>query len=289
MGDFSNLAPPPRRVPTLTMIQLLFRGTQPKFMRLAWVFATFGVIVWWVGGAVANLPSIYMLFTRVGTTSAKIISDEPTGASEGPRHRVGQRPIYRAQYTYTVKGIHYKGIAYSYGEHADEDPAIRQAHADYVASDPRISRLQGYRRAQTSWFFALGSSLVVLAGLANLALGAGKGILAIGVLRSGVLAPGTGTRRKKIVLTTSRGEERFVFPEFAPMHLSVDSAGQLTPTRSLDLLLAFVGPVIFIAVNLIGAHCSPPLTSTIIKRGQAPIVQRHDQSGPTSSGRNNRP
>lgn len=294
-SGFPQLATPPRTVPYDTVLQLLFRGTQPRLARGGWALLSIGMAILFVVSFFADVPTVLFFLSPTRTVDAHITSQQRTNL------RSGGKTVHRTEYTYDLEGFEYYGIAYAFDDKdASWGSLFHSAKADYIVAHPSISRLRGYRRAPICPAFEFLLLVFPIAGVWLLAKQMASGLRAIGLLRTGSLVRGVrdgdqhvGVMRRhshypmyaeRYRFTAESGQDYFVcaaageqmgdgtwapvlydpsrpssaiVPVSGPMYLDINESGQLVPLRPSDSVIALIGPFVLIATCLIFADPFP--------------------------------
>jgi len=130
------LVPPPRPVPFLLRVQVLFGGV---FNFIGWIFFTFGMVFAVVFGSLADVTSWYHFRGPVATANGTLLEVKETSASENNVR------IYSYKYSFRAEGTDHEGVSYSTGRR--HEPG-EQVVVEYVEGNPALSRLRGMRRAE---------------------------------------------------------------------------------------------------------------------------------------------
>lgn len=175
-GRFT-LTGPPRSVPLLVRLRLLFGGFLNQF---GWIFFGFGMIFVWVFGFSTD-PTAWLDFRGdLEEVRGVITRCEDTNASEN------EREIYAHYYEFKTGGQEYDGVSYSVGKQSSPGDKVT---VQFPPGRPSRSRIKGMR---TSAFpiFVLFVVLFPLIGLCFLLSGFRKGRKAIRLLVNGEQASG---------------------------------------------------------------------------------------------------
>ncbi|HYG77366.1 MAG TPA: DUF3592 domain-containing protein [Planctomycetota bacterium] len=181
--NIDNLAPPPRRVPLPVRCHITFGG---MLNQMGWFFFAFGSILFWIFVINCEAMSWFSFRGPLKTCQGVVTSSEKSSASEGgSKHRKGT-PIWAIHYTFKEGKNTYQGCSYAVGRSHDAGAPVT---VEYAASDPRISRISGYRSRVFS--AAAGVTLLFpLVGLAFLVPGWLTGRKARRLLENGIVATG---------------------------------------------------------------------------------------------------
>ena len=104
-SSLRRLAAPPRPVPLLVRLRLLFGG---MVSQLGWFFLGFGTIFFWAFVCRAELTSWYRFRGALPTAEGRVTASSDTGASEGGSKSRRGTPIYKNEFTFAVDDQEYK-------------------------------------------------------------------------------------------------------------------------------------------------------------------------------------
>lgn len=111
--DILNIAGPPRPVPLLVRLRVLFGGFINQF---GWFFFGFGLIFVWAFTLKADLTSWYVFRGRLENAEGVITTSRKTNMSVGGSKHSDGMPVYGHSYRFVgPDGIEYKGISYQTG------------------------------------------------------------------------------------------------------------------------------------------------------------------------------
>jgi Protein of unknown function (DUF3592) len=179
----SCLAEPPRRVPLLVRLQLLFGGAINQF---GWVFFGFGMVFFWLFVCRADLTSWYRFRGRLETVQGRVTESSDTGASEGGSKHHRGTPIYRNKFTILVDDKEYQGASYATGRELRTGSVVT---LEYPPGKPNVARIRGMR---TNVFGPAVLFVVIfpLVGLGILSYGLVSGVKACSLLACGIQTSG---------------------------------------------------------------------------------------------------
>jgi hypothetical protein len=171
------LVPPPRPVPFLLRVQVLFGGV---FSFIGWFFFAFGMVFAVVFGSFADLTSWYHFRHPPATASGTLLEVKETSASENNVR------VYAYKYSFRAEGAAYEGVSYATGREYGAGEAVV---VEYVEGNPSLSRIRGMRRAEFGpWvLFVL---IFPLVGFIFIIVSLRAGLRANRLLRHGKLAWG---------------------------------------------------------------------------------------------------
>lgn len=185
----SALAQPPRHVPLSLLVLSLVNGAS----LFGWVFFGFGMIFFWAFAGNADLSAITFRGPHE-IAEARVLSVEPTGASEG-----GSR-VQETRYEFSVAGRRVDGRSYTLG--ATPQPGAL-VEVEYDADNPERSRIPGMRRALFGpWLILV--AIFPLVGLAVIVPMTLAGIRRYRLLRNGVLTQGRLVSKKATNMLVNR-------------------------------------------------------------------------------------
>ncbi len=194
-GRFT-LAGPPRSVPLMVRLRLLFGGFLNQF---GWIFFGFGMIFVWVFGSSTD-PKVWLDFRGdLRESQGVIIRCEETNASEN------DSPIFAYYYEFETDGQKHEGMSYSVG---GQRALGEKVTVQFPRGRPARSRVKGMR---TAMFPAFVLPLVVLfpfIGLCFMLAGFCKGRKAVRLLANGEQAFGVLKSREP---TNTRINNRRVY------------------------------------------------------------------------------
>lgn len=139
MTAHPELARPPRSLPFVLRLQLLFGGFGNQF---GWFFLGFGLVFLRLFGGFADTDVLRFWLGSVKTAPGVVTSTRMTSATEGGSNRSSGTPIYEVRYTFAPDGQNRSGTSYGAGF----DPAPGTAIVvEYLEGNPDVSRIQGCR------------------------------------------------------------------------------------------------------------------------------------------------
>ncbi len=186
-----NLAGPPRDVPLLVRIRILFGGFLNQF---GWFIFGFGLVFVWAFTVNADLTSWNRFRGPLDTNEGKVLYSEKTKFSAGgSKHRKGT-PVYAIHYTFTgPDGAEYKGLSFNTGRQLKEGQKVTIEH---LQGNPQISRIKGMRRKPVG-FAGLIPVLFPFVGLLLIFGGIRKGLKANRLLALGEQTTGRLKSKEK--------------------------------------------------------------------------------------------
>lgn len=139
LHNTSNLAGPPRSVPLLVRLRVLFGGFESQF---GWVFFGFGLIFVWAFTVNADLTSWYRFRGQLDTAQGKVLYCKESGFIEGESED-SLESTYAIHYSYGgPDGTEYKGVSYITGRQFEQG---RKVTIEHPKGKPHISRIKGMR------------------------------------------------------------------------------------------------------------------------------------------------
>jgi hypothetical protein len=161
-----TLGLPPRSVPLLMRLQMVFGGTSNQ---LGWLFFGFGLLFFSAFGWYADLTSMIYFRGELAQVKGVITSSRNTGYVTGGSKRSKGRSIYEQHYSFTAAdGKQYQGVSY---EDINGSRSGYEALIEYRPSNPNISRVYGNRKnilpplAILTAIFPLIGSLFIIKGV----------------------------------------------------------------------------------------------------------------------------
>jgi len=186
--DILNLAGPPRPVPFLVRLRVLFGGFTSQF---GWFFLGFGLIFVWVFTANMNLKGWLALRGELENTQGVITKIERHTASRG-KHR-GTRTYY--QHYYSFKGP--DGVEYTGFSNQDFSRKVGEKVTILYPKDmPDVSKISGMR-ASVIGPMGLIPVIFPVIGLCLVIAGFRKGLKANHLLANGELGKGQLKSKEK--------------------------------------------------------------------------------------------
>ena len=182
-SSLRRLANPPRPVPLLVRLRVLFGGMASQF---GWVLFGFGMIFFWAFVCRADLTGWYRFRGALATAEGRVTRSSDTGASEGGSKSRRGTPIYKNEFTYLVDDKEYRSASYAVGIQL---PVGRIVNVQYLPNDPAIARI---RRMRTNVFgpAVLFVMAFPLTGLGLVIFSLSRGLRACRLLSHGI--PTTG-------------------------------------------------------------------------------------------------
>ncbi len=196
-----SLDGPPRYVPVLVTLRLLFGGFMNQF---GWLFFGFGMIFFWVFACNADYVGWMGTWGPVETVQGTVTRSENSGASEGGSRHTKGTPIVANHYRFEHSGQTYDGVSYATGRRLNPGQEVA---IQFPVGRPGRSRIQGMRRA----IFGPVVGMVVifpLIGLVFIGAGVRQGWMARRLLRHGEQADGKLVDKKP---TSTRINKRIVY------------------------------------------------------------------------------
>jgi len=186
-----NLAGPPRNVPLLVRLRVLFGGAVNQ---VGWLFFGFSLIFVWAFTLNADLTSWYRFRGRLENAQGKVLYSEKTGFSVGGSKRRKGTPVYANHYSFAgPDGVEYKGVSYRPRRQLKEGQKVT---VEYPQGKPQISRIKGMRRKPLG-LFGLIPLIFPLIGLLLIVAGIKKGIKANRLLALGEQTTGQLKTKEK--------------------------------------------------------------------------------------------
>ena len=177
-----NLSDPPRSVPLMVKVRLLFGGFTNQF---GWFFFGFGMIFVWIFGMQADLTGWLVFGGDLATAPGRIIRVEDTNMT------VNEQEIHAIQYSFTVDGVERTGVSYDTGSPSEGANVI----VEYPAGDPDAHRIAGMDRSPVP-IWAIFVFIFPIVGLCFMVPGVIRGLRGARLLRDGKLAVGKLVDRK---------------------------------------------------------------------------------------------
>jgi len=203
-----NLAGPPRNVPLLVRLRVLFGGAVNQ---VGWLFFGFSLIFVWAFTLNADLTSWYRFRGPLDTTEGKVLYSQKTLFSVGGSKRRKGTPVYANHYSFAgPDGVEYKGVSYRTRRQLKEGQKVT---VEYPQGKPQISRIKGMRRKPLG-LFGLIPLIFPLIGLFMLIAGIKKGIKANRLLALGEQTTGRLKSKEKINMEVGRRRRRRVSKPF---------------------------------------------------------------------------
>lgn len=179
-----NLSGPPRNVPFLVALRLLFGG---GLNQLGWLFGGVGMIFFWMFTLNGDYSSFRYFRGELGTAQGIVREVRKTSFSVGGSKHSKGTPVYEYRYSFTApEGGQYTGVSYSTGQVYNVGA---RAIIEYPKGNPSISRIRGLRRS----VFGPNVAFVVifpLLGFAMVAAGLRRGFRAMRLLVHGKVSQG---------------------------------------------------------------------------------------------------
>ncbi len=176
-------APPPRSVPLLLRLHVLFGGTVPL---LGWAFTWVGLLV---GGGLslgADVGTPWALSQGAFTQESTIVEAWETNFSSGGDEDTEGTPVVAYRFTYDVGGERHVGTSYATGWVADEGDPVT---LEIASSDSTKARIAGMRASPFGpWILLVLLAPALAAGMAL--WGVGRGLRANHLLSHGHVTAG---------------------------------------------------------------------------------------------------
>ncbi len=189
-------APPPRPVPLLLRLHLLFGGLSGT---IGWCVAALGLLI---GGVFALNADVEASLRLAG--GAQHATGHVTGVSEtafsigGDEYEEGD-PVFAYDFEFDVEGHTYGGRSFQVGWTLDEGEAVP---IEFVAEDPAVSRIVGMRARPFAGWLAL-LLLIPLGGLPLVLWGLRRGLRAGRLLAHGRTAEARLVDRRETNVTVN--------------------------------------------------------------------------------------
>ncbi|MBK5258755.1 MAG: DUF3592 domain-containing protein [Thermoanaerobaculia bacterium] len=176
-----HLSQPPRSVPISLSIANIFNG----FSQFGWIVLGFGGIFFWIFALNADF-SLVTFRGEVARIEGEITGIEKTNASEGGSKRRRGTPVYANHYAYSIAGQRFNGVSYETGSSRSVG---EQVQIEYLARNPKASRIEGMRRAMFGPFASFVVIFPLVGGLIAIVSMLG-GRKRNALLRNGIVANG---------------------------------------------------------------------------------------------------
>ncbi|MDH4240860.1 MAG: DUF3592 domain-containing protein, partial [Phycisphaerae bacterium] len=191
LHNILNLAGPPRDVPILVRLRVLFGGFLNQF---GWIFFGFGLVFVWAFTVNADLTSWYRFRGQIDTAQGKVLYSKKTRFSVGGSKHSRGTPVYAIHYAFTgPKATEYTGVSFNTGRQFDEG---QTGVIEHPQDHPQTSRIKGMRRKPVG-FAGLIPVLFPVAGLLLINSGIKKGIKANRLLALGEQTTGRLKSKEK--------------------------------------------------------------------------------------------
>ena len=177
------LGEPPRHVPLLVRVRVLFGG---QLSQMGWFFFGFGMIFFWLFACHADLTSWTRFRGKLATAEGIVTDSRNTGATVGGSKGSRGTPVYENEFKFVVDDREYQGVSYATGRHL----RIRQkVTVEYVPDKPQFARIRGMR-ADEFGPEVLFVTIFPLIGLCAVVFSLRRGVKACDLLAHGVQATG---------------------------------------------------------------------------------------------------
>lgn len=172
------LPAPPRQVPWVTQIQILFGAS---FSQFGFVFFAFGMFFFWAFVPYCDCTSWFRFKGPLEKATGRVLASSKTHGTEGGSKNRPGIPIYRNEFAFTVQGNAYRGTSFAAGQAL---PAGQSVTVEYVPQNPSAARIQGMR---ANVFDASAVAVIIfpLIGVGLFGPGLVRGIRALPLLRKG--------------------------------------------------------------------------------------------------------
>jgi len=176
--DRPSMTGPPRAVPGLVRLRVLFGGIVNQF---GWLFFGFGMVFVWAFSPLDDVARRMRFRGPTARAEGKIVRVEPTNT------RINEQRVYAHHYEFQpASGPRRTGVAYS----QDDSPQAGEAvTVEYVQADPGASRIPGMSYT-AGGLFGLLVLIFPAVGLGFLVFGFRKAFKGIRLLRNGRQATG---------------------------------------------------------------------------------------------------
>jgi hypothetical protein len=141
-----RLTDPPRDIPFLLAVQLLFGG---PIGFLGWFFLGFGMIFVWIFAMKSDPAAVWAFRGELASAPGTVIATDDTHYSEGGSEHGGGTPVYAHRYRFTFQGRQYEGVSYRLGAQAEANTTVT---VEFPQGRPERSRIRGMRSAPCGAF-----------------------------------------------------------------------------------------------------------------------------------------
>jgi hypothetical protein len=224
-----NLAGPPRDVPLLVYLRILFGGF---LNQVGWLFFGFGLVFVWIFTVNVDLTSWYLFRGQLDTTQGKVLYCEKTKFSSGGSKNSRGTPVYAIHYAFTgPDGAEYKGLSFNTGRQFDEGQTVTIEH---LQDKPHISRIKGMRRKPMG-FFGLSAVALPMIGLFFITAGIKKGLKANRLLALGEQTTGRlKSKEKTNTKVNNKPVYKLTFEFDTPEGMTYEAAAKTHDTAKLE-------------------------------------------------------
>lgn len=178
-ASLPHLESPPRTVGPGLTIRLLLGGWVPQF---GWAFVFFGMIFVWLFDGVGGVIEARQF------AGEKVNMPGEVTASRETSFTVNSRRVYEISYNFSLpSGVRTQGVSYASGV---DLPVGEQVRVEFVAGNPRLSRIVGMRTTPGG-LAVLMTFILPFIGLSFALAGSFKGFRLRRLLTIGKLARGT--------------------------------------------------------------------------------------------------
>jgi hypothetical protein len=179
-----DMAGPPRCVPLLVRVRILFGGALDAF---GWFFLGFGLIFVWVFVSPSSLTEWYTFRGSLERAAGRVVGVEKTGISVGGSRGSPGTPVYACRYQFQGPAERtYEGVSFTTGLAHKAGQAVT---VEFPKGAPGTSRILGARTAKTGPL-GLISLIFPLVGMAALLGGIPGKVRGVRLLRDGVQTTG---------------------------------------------------------------------------------------------------
>ena len=140
----SFLARPPRHVPILLRLRLLFGGFMNQF---GWFFFGFGMIFFWVFALNTDPMAMFVFRGKLENADGKVLEAIQTNLSVGGSENSDGTPVFRYPYEFEFDGQTYLGESYTVGKKKNRDDKVK---IEFPPGRPQRSRIEGMGTAAFS-------------------------------------------------------------------------------------------------------------------------------------------
>jgi len=199
------LGEPPRQVPLLIRLRLLFGGTSAQ---MGWFFLGFGMIFFWLFVFRGDFKSWTQFRGPLATAEGTVTDSRDTHDSEGGSKGSRGTPIYENEFKFVVDDRKYEGSSYAVGRELRIGQKVK---VEYVPGKPQFARIRGMR----SNLFGPGVLFVMIFPLVGIGIavnGLRQGLKACDLLANGVQTTGNMISKEATnVKTNGRQVYKFSF------------------------------------------------------------------------------
>ena len=224
-----NLAGPPRDVPLLVRLRIIFGGFLNQF---GWIFFGFGLVFVWAFTVNADLTGWFRFRGQLHTVKGNVLYSEKTKFSEGGSDDSEGTPVYAIHYTFTAPdGAEYKGLSYNTSRRLKEGQTVT---IEYPRDNPKTSRIKGMRRKPVGLFGLLPLIFPVI-GLLFITGGIKKGVKANRLLALGEQATGKlKSKEKTNTQVNNKNVYKLTFEFSTPEGITYEATAKTHETAKLQ-------------------------------------------------------